>query len=232
MPEKDFSILEKRLGIKFRNQDLLRQAMVHRSYINEHPNFYLHHNERLEFLGDAVLELIVTEALYRQYPHTAEGDLTSWRASLVNAKMLAQVGREIGLEDFLYLSRGEARDKNSKARQYIVANAVEALIGAIYEDRGLAAAKKFIDKFILAKLDYILKHKLYQDPKSRFQEKAQELYSITPHYKVLKEEGPDHAKKFEVGLYLGRRLIARGQGTSKHEAQVEAAQRGLEKKGW
>ncbi len=232
MSEKDFSILEKNIGLKFNNQDLLRQAMVHRSYINEHPDFRLRHNERLEFLGDAVLELVVTEALYRQYPDTPEGELTSWRASLVNSKMLAQVGRELDLEDFLYLSRGEAKDKNSKARQYIVANAVEALIGAIYKDQGIKAAKKFIDKFILSKLDYILEHKLYQDPKSRFQEKAQELYSITPHYKVLKEEGPDHAKKFEVGLYLGKQLISRGQGTSKHEAQVEAARKGLEKKGW
>jgi ribonuclease-3 len=229
---KDFSKLEKRLKIKFKNQDLLKQAVVHRSYLNEHPSFELDHNERLEFLGDAVLEIVVTEYLFYQYPKTPEGDLTNWRASLVNSKMLAQIADELSLDNYLYLSKGEAKDKDSKARQYILANAVEALIGAIYLDQGIRAVKRFIKKEILSKLDHILTNQLYLDPKSKFQEKAQEIDSITPHYKVLSETGPDHAKIFKVGLYLGEQLIAKGEGSSKQEAQVEAATKGLEIKGW
>jgi len=229
---KDLSYLEKTIGVAFNNLDLLRQSVVHRSYLNENPGFHLPHNERLEFLGDAVLEIIVTDYLYKNFPDTPEGDLTNWRASLVNSKMLAKIAREINLEDYLYLSKGEAKDKNSKARQYILANAMEALIGAIYLDQGLKVAEKFIKKYILSKLDDILKNKLYQDPKSKFQEKAQEIYRITPHYRVLKETGPDHAKVFEVGLYLGEELISRGKGTSKQEAQVDAAREGLKKKKW
>jgi len=232
MKDKNFSGLEKRIGVSFGDPDLLKQSVVHRSYLNEHPNFRLPHNERLEFLGDAVLEIVVTEKLFRSFPETPEGDLTNWRASLVNAKMLAHIAGKIGLEDYLYLSRGESRDGNSKARQYIIANAVEALIGAIYLDRGMKAAKKFIEKEVLSELDEILAKKLYLDPKSRFQEKAQELNGITPQYKVLSESGPDHEKVFEVGLYLGEELIARGKGSSKQEAQVEAAERGLEEKRW
>lgn len=229
---KDFSKLEKRISVKFKNQDLLAQALVHRSYLNEHPDFRLNHNERLEFLGDAVLEIAVTEYLFNHFPETPEGDLTNWRASLVNAKMLAQIAFELDLEDYLFLSKGESKDKNSKARQYILANAVEALIGAIYLDQGIKAAGKFIKKDILSKLDNILENKLYLDPKSKFQEKSQELYGVTPHYKVLAEKGPDHAKIFEIGLYLGEEMIAKGKGSSKQEAQVDAASKGLEKKKW
>ncbi|MBI4812062.1 ribonuclease III [Candidatus Falkowbacteria bacterium] len=229
---KDFSKLEEIIGVKFKNKDLLKQSVTHRSYLNEHPNFGLPHNERLEFLGDAVLEIAVTEDLFNHFPEKEEGDLTNWRASLVNAKMLATIAKEIKLEDYLYLSKGEAKDKNSKARQYILANAVEALIGAIYLDRGVKAAKKFIKEKILFKLDYILSHELYLDAKSKFQEKAQEEAGITPHYKVLSEVGPDHAKIFEVGLYIGDELIAKGKGMSKQEAQVEAAEKGIKKRGW
>lgn len=229
---KDFSKLEERLDIKFKNQDLLKQAVVHRSYLNEHPSFELNHNERLEFLGDAVLEIVVTEFLFYKYPETPEGDLTNWRASLVNSKMLSIISNELSLDNYLYLSKGEAKDKDSKARQYILANAVEALIGAIYLDRGIRAAKKFIKKEILLKLDHILENQLYLDPKSKFQEKAQEIDGTTPYYKVLKEAGPDHAKIFEVGLYLDDELISKGKGSSKQEAQVEAAAKGLKKKKW
>lgn len=229
---KDFSKLEDELDIKFKNQDLLKQAVVHRSYLNEHPNFNLNHNERLEFLGDAVLEIIITEYLYHHFPDTSEGELTNWRASLVNSKMLAEVAHEIGLEGYLYLSKGETKDKNSKARQYILANTVEALIGAIYLDRGKNLAKKFIKRNFILKLDYILTNQLYLDSKSKFQEKSQEIYSITPYYKVLHESGPDHFKIFEVGLYLGEELISRGKGSSKQEAQFKAAINGLKKKGW
>jgi len=229
---KDFSQFEKRLGIKFKNKDLLKQSVTHRSYLNEHPNLALDHNERLEFLGDAVLEIVVTEYLFRHFTTTPEGDLTNWRASLVNSNMLATIANEIGLEKYLYLSRGEAKDKNSKARRYILANAVEALIGAIYLDQGIRVIKKFIKNEILSKLDYILANQLYLDPKSKFQERSQECYGITPHYKVLGESGPDHAKIFEVGLYLEDKLIAKGSGSSKQEAQVAAATKGLKKKKW
>ena len=229
---KEFSKLEKIIGTKFKNKDLLRQAVVHRSYLNEHPNFELHHNERLEFLGDAVLELIVTEHLFFKFPDTPEGTLTSWRASLVNAEMLADIAIELKVEDFLYLSRGESKDNNSKARRYILANAMEALIGSIYLDQGTKAADKFITQYILCKLEHILENGLYLDPKSKFQEKAQEMQGTTPHYKVLSETGPDHAKLFEMGLFLGDELVAKGNGTSKQEAQVEAARNGLKAKGW
>lgn len=229
---KEFKSLEEKIGVKFKNPDYLRQSVVHRSYLNENPTFKLYHNERLEFLGDAVLEIIVTEFLFNNYPKTPEGDLTNWRASLVNAKMLAFVAQEIGLEEFLYLSKGESKDANSKARQYILANAMEALIGAIYLDQGIKKAAKFVSKNIISKLENILKKKLYMDPKSRFQERAQELHKITPHYKVLKESGPDHAKVFEVGLFLGEEMIAKGKGSSKQEAQVDAAGKGIKKKKW
>jgi ribonuclease III len=229
---KDFSKLEKEIGVKFIDINLLKQSVVHRSYLNEHPKFELHHNERLEFLGDAVLEIVVTEHLFRTFPDTPEGDLTNWRASLVNANMLAEIAHDIKLEDYLFLSKGESKDANSKARQYILANAVEALIGAIYLDQKINIAKKFILKKIVSKLDNILANKLYQDPKSTFQEKAQEIYKITPHYKVLKESGPDHDKIFEIGLYIDNQLIARGKGSSKQEAQVDAAAKGIKKEGW
>lgn len=228
---KEISSFEEELGVKFKNQDLLRQAVVHRSYLNENPHFQLDHNERLEFLGDAVLELVVTEYLYRNYPNP-EGELTNWRASLVNSRMLAELARELGAEDYLYLSRGEAKDKNSKARQYILANACEALIGAIYLDQGAKAAKKFIIENLLSKLENILENKLYLDPKTRFQEAAQEKAGITPSYRVLKESGPDHAKNFVIGVFLGDEMVTQGMGTSKQEAQVKAAEEAIKVQGW
>ncbi|MDD5043855.1 MAG: ribonuclease III [Patescibacteria group bacterium] len=228
---KDLSKFEKKIGLAFKNQDYLKQSLVHRSYINEHPSFDLGHNERLEFLGDAVLELIVTEYLYNNYANP-EGDLTNWRASLVNAKMLSEIARELDLEDYLYLSRGEAKDRSSKARQFILADALEALVGAIYLDQGMKKAKEFLKKHLLGKLSYILEHKLYLDPKSKFQELSQEKFGITPVYKVLEESGPDHDKRFVVGVYLGKEKIAAGEGSSKQEAQIEAAARALEKKNW
>ena len=229
---KDFSKFEELINVKFKNIDYLKQAVVHRSYLNEHPDFHLPHNERVEFLGDAVLEIIVTEFLYLNYPDTPEGDLTNWRASLVNSKMLARVAEEIKLEKYLYLSKGEAKDKNSKARQYIIANAVEALIGGIYLDQGMKEASKFVHTYMLSKLADILENKLYLDPKSKFQELAQEKAKTTPHYRVLGESGPDHDKIFEVGLYLGEDIVAKGKGSSKQEAQVDAAAKGLKKKKW
>lgn len=229
---KNFSELEKTVGVKFKNIDLLRQATVHRSYLNEHPQFELYHNERLEFLGDAVLEIIVTEYLFKEFPNTPEGELTNWRASLVNTKMLAKVARELSLDSYIHLSKGESKDTKSKARDYILANSVEAIIGAVYLDQGIKKAAKFVKERMIEKLENILDKKLYWDPKSKFQEFAQEKFKVTPHYKVLREEGPDHAKIFEVGLYLADKLVAKGKGSSKQDAQVEAASMGNKKMKW
>ncbi len=228
---KNFKKFEKILGFKFENEDLLKSSVVHRSYLNEHKSFNIEHNERLEFLGDAVLELVVTDYLYNHYPNP-EGELTNWRAALVNAKILADISRSLEIEEFLYMSKGEAKDVNPKARNYILANAIEAIIGAIYLDQGFEAARKFITNNVLDKLPNILENNLYLDPKSRFQERSQELYSVTPSYKVLKETGPDHNKFFRIGVYIKSELIAQGEGSSKQEAQIDAAQKGLEAKGW
>lgn len=231
MELKDLKPLEERLGYTFKDQAILIQAITHRSYLNENGSFPYPHNERLEFLGDAVLELIVTEHLFTQYAN-AEGELTNWRAALVNAKTLAGISRQLNFEEFLLMSRGEAKDANSKARMYILANAIEAIIGAIYMDGGMPAAQTFIHKHILSHLEFILKNELYVDPKSKFQETAQDLLGVTPVYKVLEEKGPDHAKEFTVGVFLDKDMVAVGRGTSKQEAQVAAAQAGIEAKGW
>ena len=219
---KEWSELEETLGVKFKNQDLLKQSLVHRSYLNENPSFHLPQNERLEFLGDAVLELAVTEYLYNNYPNQ-EGELTNWRAALVNAKMMSEVARDLGLGDYLFLSRGEAKDSGSKARQIILANAIEAVIGAMYLDQGMAVATEFIKREVLSKLPHIIEYGLYVDAKSHFQELVQEKFSITPSYRVLDEVGPDHAKHFRVGAYVGETFIAEGKGSSKQEAQMAAA---------
>lgn len=229
--DKDLSGIEKVIGVQFSNINLLRQALVHRSYLNEHRDFPLDHNERLEFLGDAVLELVVTEHLYDTYPNP-EGELTNWRAALVNSQMLAVIAEQLNVEPFMYLSRGEAKDANTKARQSILANSIEAIIGAIHLDKGYDAAATFIHSNIIVKLPHILKYKLYMDAKSRFQEEAQERVSITPNYKVLSESGPDHEKHFVVGVFLREELVAQGKGTSKQEAQMNAAQEALLAKGW
>ncbi|HBK33589.1 TPA: ribonuclease III [Candidatus Uhrbacteria bacterium] len=231
MPVRIKEPIEKAIGVTFKNKDLIRQAVVHRSYLNEHPDFPLGHNERLEFLGDAVLELIVTEYLYEKYENP-EGELTNWRAALVNADMLSSICSEMEVEEYLFLSKGEAKDKNTKARRYILANAFEAIIGAIYLDQGWDKSKEFIHTHVLCKLPHILEHRLYIDPKSRFQEASQERAGITPSYKVLSEEGPDHEKIFDVGVYIGKELVATGKGMSKQEAQVAAAEKGLEVKDW
>ncbi len=228
---KDFTPFEKKLNLKFKNKDLLIQAFCHRSYLNENPDFYLEHNERLEFLGDAVLELVVTEELYKKYPKKAEGELTNWRAALVNAKQLAEVAKELGFNDFLLLSRGETKE-TGKARQYILANTFESLIGALYLDRGYKICHDFIKKHLTLKLPEILEKGLFRDSKSRFQEQAQERVGVTPTYKVLKEWGPDHAKQFVIGVFLDKELMAQGEGSSKQEAEEQAARHGLETKNW
>ncbi len=229
--QKDFSVVEQRIGFKFANQDLLTQALVHRSFLNENRDFPIGHNERLEFLGDAVLELIVTEYLYHHYDNP-EGELTNWRASLVNSNMLSTMMVELNIEEFLFLSKGEQKDAQSKARLKILANAFESITGAIYLEHGYEGAKKFITERLLSKLDFILKNKLYVDPKTYFQEQAQEKIGVTPTYKVLLEEGPDHNKMFTVAVMLGTQEVARGTGSAKQIAQVDAAHKAIQLKGW
>jgi len=228
---KDFEVFEKKLGLKFKNKDLLVQAFCHRSYLNENPSFELEHNERLEFLGDAVLELVVTDYLYRKYPDKPEGELTNWRAALVNAKMLSRVSSEIGFNEFLLLSKGESKE-TGKARQYILANVFEAFVGSLYLDQGYKDCDAFINKHLIKKLKEVIESGSYKDAKSHFQEKAQELVGVTPTYEVLEEKGPDHAKHFTIGIYLGKELIANGEGSSKQEAEDDSAKKALEKKKW
>jgi len=226
----DLPSLEKKIGVKFDSQELLQQSLTHRSYLNENPDFGLGHNERLEFLGDAVLELVVTEYLYRNYPNP-EGELTNWRAALVNAKMLAEIATDLELNDYVLLSRGEAKDFG-RARNYILANALEALIGAVYYDQGIEKATDFIQKNVLVHLPEILEQGTYRDAKSKFQEEAQERAGTTPTYEVMDEWGPDHAKHFKIGVFLGDELVAEGQGPSKQEAQQKAAENALKTKQW
>ncbi len=228
---KDLTQLEKQLGVKFKNRDLIIEATTHRSYLNEHPEYKLNHNERMEFLGDAVLELVVTEHLYQNYPNP-EGELTNWRASLVNRINLSRIAVKLEIEKFIQMSKGESKDKDSKARQFILSNAMEAIIGAIYLDQGMKVASKFIQNNILNELEEIISKKLYVDPKSSFQEKAQEQLGVTPNYKVMSSSGPDHAKIFKVGLYLDRELVTTGIGSSKQEAQIKAAEQALIIKNW
>ncbi len=228
---KNFSKLEEKLGIVFESKDLLTQAFIHRSYLNENPNIHLGNNERLEFLGDAVLELVVTEYLYSKYPKETEGKMTSWRAALVNTKMISSIASKIDFGNFLLLSRGETKEEG-KSRQYILANTFEAFIGALYLDRGYEQCRQFIAKNLLPELPRIIKEELYKDAKSRFQEVAQEIVKITPAYRVLREKGPDHAKHFTVGVYLGDELIAEAGGYSKQEAEEETAKAAMEAKGW
>jgi ribonuclease-3 len=227
----DFGPLEERLGHVFRDRSLLLQALTHRSYLNENTSYEYPHNERLEFLGDAVLELVVTEYLYKNYAND-EGELTNWRAALVNARTLAGISRDLNFEEYLLMSKGESKDKDSKARMYILANAIEAIIGSVYLDGGMPASEKFVGQHVLNHLPKILKDELYVDSKSKFQETAQEVMGVTPTYKVLEEKGPDHNKEFTIGVFLDKELVAVGRGTSKQEAQVSAADAGLDAKGW
>jgi ribonuclease-3 len=226
----DIEKLQKIIEVDFTKKELLQEAITHRSYLNENREYQLAHNERLEFLGDAVLELVVTEFLFNNYPNP-EGELTNWRAALVNGEMLSRVAKEIQIEEFILMSKGEKKD-TGKARQYILANAIEAIIGAIYLDKGYKEAGDFINKNIIKKLPEVLKTKSYVDPKSFFQEKAQEIEQITPHYEVIEEWGPDHDKKFKVAVFLKDEQIAIGEGGSKQEAQRNAAEKGLRKKNW
>ncbi len=226
----DYKKFSELLGVEMRNRDLFQESITHRSYLNEHRGYKLEHNERLEFLGDAVLELIVTDHLYLNFPNP-EGDLTSFRAALVNGEFLAEIAFRIGLGDFLLMSKGEAKD-TGRARMWLLSNAIEAVIGALYLDQGYDAAKKFIDANIISELPRVIESGLYTDPKSRFQEVSQEKTGITPSYRIMKEWGPDHDRHFTAGVFLGESLIAEGEGASKQEAQRNAAAEGIKEKGW
>lgn len=227
----DFSKFEKKTNIIFNNKKLLEQAFTHRSYINENNGSKVSHNERLEFLGDAVLELVVTDYLYNKYPEEDEGSLTAYRSSLVNAITIGEVAQNMGMNDFLLLSRGESKDIG-KARGYILANTFEAFIGAVFLDRGYKVAEEFIAQTLFNKIDTIVAQKLWRDHKSLVQEKSQEYLNVTPSYKVLNETGPDHDKHFTIGIYFGDELIAEGKGKSKQEAEQLAARKALEIKEW
>lgn len=221
----DTKDLEKKLGVEFKNHDLLLSALTHRSYLNENRSFHLPHNERLEFLGDAVLELVATEYLYANYPHP-EGELTNFRSALVNYRMLSEIARRMDVEKHLLMSRGEAKD-TGRARQVILANAIESIIGAIYLDQGYEVAKEFILREIMVELPGVITAGAYLDPKSKLQEIVQEKQGVTPVYNVLSEAGPDHDKVFIVGVFLGTKQVGQGNGPSKQEAEVSAAENAL-----
>lgn len=223
-----FEKLENIIGIKFKNSDLFKESLTHRSYLNEKPNWSFPHNERLEFLGDAVLELLVSDLLFRNFPNFPEGQMTVLRAALVNYQMLAKVASGIKLDDFVLMSRGESKD-TGKAREVILANTIEALIGAIYLDQGIEVTNSFVKKFIFSRLDEVLKNKTYKDSKSTLQEIIQEKLKITPTYRVLSEEGPAHQKTFCIGVYFNEDLVAKGEGTSKQEGEIAAAKEALKK---
>ena len=227
----DFSKFEERVGFVFKDKELIERAFTHRSFLNENRSTDRKHNERLEFLGDAVLELVITDFLYNKYPERPEGELTAFRASLVNTQSISASATELGMNDFLLLSRGESKD-TGRARAYILANAFEAFIGALYLDQGYDAAQKFLADTLFPKIDTIVEKRLWQDAKSFFQEKAQEEHGVTPTYELVDEAGPDHDKKFIVAVLIADKRIAQGEGKSKQEAEQEAARKGLEVKNW
>lgn len=227
----DFFKFEAKINHNFKNKSLLEQAFTHRSYLNENRSVKREHNERLEFLGDAVLELVVTEFLYAKYPEKPEGELTSIRAALVNTQSISEAGQSLGMNDYLLLSRGEAKD-TGRARMIILANAFEALIGAIYLDAGYDVAREFIGMQLFFKTEEVVAKRLWQDSKSRFQEIAQEKAGVTPTYQLLDQSGPDHSKQFIVGAFIADEKIATGEGRSKQEAEQDAAQKALAARGW
>jgi ribonuclease III len=226
MTEKSLDNLEKVIGVKFSDQGLLKTALTHRSYLNENKKSKVH-NERLEFLGDAVLELVVTEYLYQNYENP-EGDLTNWRSALVKTESISDAAQKLGFEQYLMMSRGEAHS-NGRSRQLILANSFEAVTGAIYLDQGFEAARGFLSTNIISKLPTIISEKLYIDPKSHFQEMAQDKEGITPRYDLVSEEGPDHDKKFTIAAKVGNTTWGVGVGASKQLAQQAAAQEAVKK---
>ena len=223
-PYQDWA--KEKLGFEFQNIQLLVTALTHRSYVNEHKKSVSEHNERLEFLGDAVLELVVTDYLYHNFTEQ-EGILTSWRAALVRTESIGEAGTLLGYEPLVRMSRGE-KQGGDRARQQILANAFEAVTGSIYLERGYDDAAAFINKHIISKLDVILESGSWRDAKSHLQEVSQRMDSMTPQYRVIEEVGPDHDKIFTLGVYVGDKLMGKGMGPSKQVAQQQAAQSALE----
>ena len=219
------------LGLSFNDHELLEQAFTHRSYINENKGAELAHNERLEFLGDAVLELVVTDFLFKKYNTVPEGTLTAYRSALVRTESISAAARKMGMNDLLKLSKGEAQDEG-KARDYILANTFEAFIGAVYLDLGYDAANDVITHNLTETIETIVKEGTWRDAKSYVQEKAQEVYSETPRYELVSAEGPDHDKNFVMAIYFGDKKIAEGSGNSKQKAQQMAADTAIQKEGW
>lgn len=228
---KELIDLQQLLGVTFNNTDILRTAITHRSYLNEHKEATWEHNERLEFLGDAVLELAVTDYLFKEFPQKPEGELTAIRAALVNTNSLSAASEALGVNQYLLMSKGEAKDEG-RARQYILANVFEAFIGAMYIDQGYDTARNFIASRLFDNTAEIVRKRLWQDAKSRFQELAQDKASVTPTYETVSQDGPDHNRVFTVGVFLRAEKIAEGKGASKQEAEQKAARAALEKKGW
>ncbi len=224
-PYQEFA--KEKLGFEFNDIELLVTALTHRSYVNEHRGTVKEHNERLEFLGDAVLELVSSDFLYRNYDEP-EGIMTALRAALVRTESIGDAGKELGYEPLVRLSHGE-KNGSERAHDVILADCFEAVIGAIYLDQGYETAKEFISKHILVKIDEILEEGTWRDPKSYVQELAQKIDAETPVYRTLREDGPDHDKTFTVGIYVGDRLLGTGSGHSKQEAQTEAAREGVKK---
>ena len=226
----DYNKIEEKIGVKFNDQNMLIQAFTHRSFLNENKDKELKHNERLEFLGDAVLELVTTDYLFRTFPDRHEGDLTSFRAALVNTQSISDAATNLGFNDYLRLSKGESKDVG-RARSYILANTFESVIGAIYIDQGYDAAAKFIAETLLPSIDQIIKEGTWIDAKSKLQEVVQEKHSLTPSYETIKEEGPDHDKNFTVAVYFGDKEIDTGSGKSKQEAEQDVARKILKREG-
>ena len=227
----DFKKVQENLNTTLKNEELFKTSFTHRSYLNEHTTYPNPSNERLEFLGDAVLQLLSSNFLYDKYPKSPEGDLTNFRSSIVCTPSLAAEAKRLSYGENLLLSNGEEAT-GGRDREYILANTLEAFIGSLYLDRGIKVCQKFIEKYLLSELPKIIENGLFRDAKSAFQEESQERAGITPTYQVLEEWGPDHAKSFIIGVFLGKTLIAKGEGSSKQEAEVEAAKNALETKGW
>lgn len=227
----NYKELEKKLDIEFKDKNILNSAFIHKSYINEHKSSGLLHNERLEFLGDAVLELVSTRHLYEKYPDQDEGKMTAFRSALVQGRHLAEVAKELNLGEYLLLSHGEEKS-GGREKNYILANLLEALIGAIYLDSGYQKVEQFISTFILTRLDSIISEGQHIDAKSKFQELSQEKENTTPHYELVSEDGPDHDKVFTMGIYIGEKMIATGVGSSKQKAELSAAENALKEKNW
>ncbi len=227
---KEIKEFEKKIGLEFKNKDLIDLAFTHRSYLNENRDKVKEHNERIEFLGDAVLELVVTEMLYNKFPGMKEGEMTTIRSALVNTDSLSKQASKLGMEDYLKMSKGEKASE--KGRWHILANTFESVIGAIYLDFGYESSKKFLEINLFPYLSEVLENNLHRDPKSYFQEKAQEKNGVTPEYKTVEEVGPEHDKEYIAAAYIGKEFVAKGKGSSKKNAEIDAAANALKIKNW